>query len=279
MFDTLEKINTRPAPFEFYTASELWTDEHTSARMLAFHLNPDIDVSSRGTDFIDRSVEWLAGRFRIGPATRIADFGCGPGLYTTRLARRGAEVTGIDFSPRSIGHARDTADREGLPIRYVCRNYLEFDTPQRYDLILMIMCDFCALSPVQRRQLLGRFHRLLAPGGAVVLDVYALPAFDRRRETAVYEADLLDGFWSPERYYGFLNVFKYDRQKVTLDKYSIVEAARIRTVYNWLQHFSPEALDAEMAEAGFTVAARLADVAGTPFDPQGEEFAVVAEID
>lgn len=28
MFEELEKINTRPEPFEFYTASDLWTDEH-----------------------------------------------------------------------------------------------------------------------------------------------------------------------------------------------------------------------------------------------------------
>ncbi len=30
MFNELEKTNTRPKPFEFYTASDLWTDEHTS---------------------------------------------------------------------------------------------------------------------------------------------------------------------------------------------------------------------------------------------------------
>jgi hypothetical protein len=30
MFEELEKINIRPEPFEFYTASDLWTDEHTS---------------------------------------------------------------------------------------------------------------------------------------------------------------------------------------------------------------------------------------------------------
>jgi hypothetical protein len=30
MFKELEEINLRPAPFQFYTAKELWTDEHTS---------------------------------------------------------------------------------------------------------------------------------------------------------------------------------------------------------------------------------------------------------
>ena len=39
MFEELETINTRPKPFEFYTASDLWTDEHTSEQMLTFHLS------------------------------------------------------------------------------------------------------------------------------------------------------------------------------------------------------------------------------------------------
>jgi hypothetical protein len=37
MFEQLEKINNRPEPFEFYTAADLWTDEHTSGQMLRFH--------------------------------------------------------------------------------------------------------------------------------------------------------------------------------------------------------------------------------------------------
>ena len=95
MFEELEKINARPDPFEFYTAGDLWTDEHTSVRMLEFHLDGNIDASSRKVEFIDRSVDWIISRFGVGPGVKIADFGCGPGLYTTRLAQRQAEATGI----------------------------------------------------------------------------------------------------------------------------------------------------------------------------------------
>jgi len=80
MFRELERINTRPAPFEFYAAKDLWTDEHTSERMLAFHLNEDIDVSSRNGEFIERSVEWIVSRFGVEAGMKIADFCCGPGL-------------------------------------------------------------------------------------------------------------------------------------------------------------------------------------------------------
>ena len=276
MFETLECINRRPKPFEHYTARELWTDEHTSQRMLAYHLNGDIDVASRTFAFIERSAQWMASHFNVGPQTKIADFGCGPGLYATRLARTGAAVTGIDFSERSIDYARDIAAKESLDINYVTQSYLEFDTADRFDLILMIMCDYCALSPTQRGDLLQRFFTLLKPGGAALLDAYSLDAFEARQEKTVYERNLLDGFWSPNAYYGFLNTLKYEAEKVVLDKYTIVEAERTRTVYNWLQYFSVDALEREVRESGLEVEDVFADVAGATFNPERSEFAAVA---
>lgn len=276
VFDVLEGINARPRPFEFYTAHELWTNQHTSARMLALHLDENIDVSSRRLGFINRSVEWITEHFRIGADTRIIDFGCGPGLYAERLAEQNAAVTGVDFSKRSIEYAEAVAARKGLAIHYVNQNYLEYETTESFDLILMIMCDFCALSPTQRKAMLGKFLAILKPGGVVLLDVYSTTAFHQREETATYEANLLDGFWSPDKYYGFLNTFKYEEEKVVLDKYTVVEQSGTRTVYNWLQYFSADKLKKELVDAGFEVEAFYADVAGSPFDPEGSEFTVVA---
>jgi len=277
MFEELERINARPKPFEFYTASDLWTEEHTSEQMLSYHLNEDIDLSSRNTAFINRSVDWIASHFDIGTGVRIADFGCGPGLYATRLAQRQADVTGIDFSKRSIQYAQQVATNEGLSIHYMNHNYLEFETNDRFHLILMIMCDFCALSPDQRKRMLTKFHSMLEQGGSVLLDIYSLNAFEKRTETALYEANLLDGFWSPNKYYGFQNSFKYESEKVVLDKYTIVEAGKTRTIYNWLQYFSPDTLEKEFSECNFTVEDFLSDVAGTPFDSRADEFAVIAK--
>ena len=276
MFEDLEKINERPEPFQFYTASDLWTDEHTSKQMLSFHLNEAIDVSSRNADFINRSVEWIAFEFNIGRDTKVADFGCGPGLYATRLAKHGANVTGIDFSKRSIAYAKEVAASEQLNISYVIQNYLEFETEDQFDLVLMIMCDFCALSPKQRKGILSKFYKILKPSGSVLLDVYSLSAFEQKKEAAAYEVNQLNGFWSSNKYYGFFNTFKYDEEKVVLDKYTIIESDRTRQVYNWLQYFAPEDLESEFAEAGFFVKRIYSDVAGTPYNRKSSEFAIIA---
>jgi cyclopropane fatty-acyl-phospholipid synthase-like methyltransferase len=276
MFQELEEINSRPAPFQFYTADDLWTDEHTSGQMLGYHLNESVDMSSRNRNFIDRSVKWIVSRFGVDEKTRVADFGCGPGLYAERLAQQGATVTGIDFSENSIRYAQQAAARKGLDITYVLMNYLDFETPERFDLITMIMCDFCALSPDQRKTMLSKFRSLLKPEGAVLLDVYSLNSFNQREESATYEFNQLNGFWSSDDYYCFVNTFKYDNEHVILDKYTVIEERRKRTVYNWLQYFSEDSLRKEFEENEFRIEALYSDVAGKPLNPDSAELAVIA---
>jgi len=277
MFKELKEINVQPAPFQFYTAEELWTDEHTSKKMLEYHLNESIDASSRNKNFIERSVEWIVSHFEVDKNTEIADFGCGPGLYTTMLAERGAIVTGIDFSENSLKYAEQVAAENGLKVNYVLTDYLDFETTSRYDLIIMIMCDFCVLSPKQRKKLLSKFNSILKPNGSVLLDVYSLNSFEQREESATYELNQLNGFWSPEDYYCFVNTFKYEKEKVILDKYTIIEESRKRVVYNWLQCYSKDSLRNEFEENGFKIEELYSDVAGKPFTSESAEIAIVAK--
>ena len=274
-FSALESVNEKPRPYSVCTASELWTDEHTSEQMLAFHLDGEIDMSSRRTGFIDNSVRWLNEHFELSKGSRVIDFGCGPGLYTSRIARLGAEVFGVDFSSRSIAYARARAKRENLEVNYIEADYLDFQPKDTFDLIIMIMCDFCALSPKQRSTMLAKFEGILSDQARIVLDVYSLKAFDEKQEGLVCEKNQLNGFWSADPYYGFVASFKYDDEKVSLDKYTIVEKNRQREIYNWLQYFTPESLEREAHAVGLQVDELYGDVAGNRYDAAAAEFAVV----
>ncbi len=277
MFETLKKINHKPELFEFYSAETLWNNQHTSKQMLEYHLNESLDMASRNKVFIETSVEWLVSKFNIGSGTMVCDFGCGPGLYTTRLAERGASVTGVDFSANSLQYARETAGKKSLEVEYIVQNYLDFKTDKTYDLITMIMCDFCALSLEQRKKLLSTFSNCLSDTGSLVLDVYSLKTYEQREETTIYEHQQLNGFWSDSDYYGFVNTFKYDEEKVVLDKYTIIEADRNWEVYNWLQYFSLDTLKSEFAENGFRIEEIYSDISGTPYNSDSVEIAIVAK--
>jgi SAM-dependent methyltransferase len=275
-YEALEAINRRPDIWSAYTADTLWTDPHISAQMLACHLNPDIEAASRNHAFIDRSAAWIVETFHLDQGRRVADFGCGPGLYTTRFAAAGARVTGIDFSERSIRYARAQAAAAGLEIDYIVHDYLTYETDEVFDLITLIYCDLCALSPAQRSRLLTKFRSLLAEGGAILRDVHTLVPYAQLEESATYAYRLMGGFWAPGDYYGFANTFIYDEEKVVLDQYTLVEPDRTRTVYNLLQYYTPAALHDEFAANGLVIEVQYANVAGDPYREAAPEIAVVA---
>jgi hypothetical protein len=55
-----------------------------------------------------------------------------------------------------------------------------------------------------------------------------------------------------------------------------VEPAGQREFFNWIQCFDPSSLQSELSEAGWTLETTFGNVAGEPFDPEGQFFAVVA---
>lgn len=276
MYTKLKEINHKPNAFEFYTADSLWADPHTSEQMLSYHLNGDVDLASRNKGFIEKSIAWIISHFGVGEQTQICDFGCGPGLYTSGLARAGAKVTGVDFSKNSITYARTYAKQEKLNINYIHQNYLEYQTEERYDIITMIMCDYCALSPAQRKMILDKLHQHLNDDGCVLLDAYSLKGFEERAETSLYEHMQLHGFWSKNDYYGFLSTFKYEEEKVVLDKYTIIEETNSKVIYNWLQYFSEDMLLNELNNSGFKVQGFYDDVKGSQYSNNSTEFAIIA---
>ncbi|MBN2738183.1 MAG: methyltransferase domain-containing protein [Spirochaetales bacterium] len=159
MFKNLTQLNSKPENQEIITTCDLWTDPHRASQMLNYHLDPESDISSRKHGFIKKSAQWIYDYFKLGPNKLVADFGCGPGLYTQALAKMGAQLTGIDFSSPSLTYAKTQAQKAGLAIDYIQGNYLELSLDKSYDLVIMIFCDFCALSPKQRVRL--KFNKLV----------------------------------------------------------------------------------------------------------------------
>ena len=187
-------------------------------------------------------------------------------------------MTGLDFSENSIRYARGKAASANQAITYVQADYLDFDQTDHFDLITMIMCDFCALNPLQRNKVLKKIHASLKQGGSVLLDVHSKTAYAERDEVSFYEKNHLDRFWCEEDYYCFVNTFKYKSEHVILDKYNIMkESGESEEIFNWLKYFCVEELSKEMRDAGFFVKDVFRDVSGTPFSENDHEFAVVAQ--
>jgi len=275
MFKKISNATTKPAVWSEYTADILWTDNHIASQMLAFHLDPELSLASRTASFIEESVSWLTCEFKLDEASKVIDFGCGPGLYTHRLKERGiGTVVGLDFSRNSLKYAEEQAERERLSIEYNHGNYLEYSDSRTFDLITLVMCDLCALNPQQRSKLFSQFKLLLAPNGSIALDVYTATRFANQSESLSLEKNSMNGFWSDKDYWCIQSSFKYEDEKVTLDKYVISQEDKEWTVLNWLQHFTIENLSRELAAHNLEIKRTYSDLRGTPFT-DGDEMALV----
>ena len=273
MYEDLKHLSERPSVFSVYSVDTLWTEPHLAKKMLETHLNQETALASRPAKAIDRVVSWMDEA--IGLTGRsVCDLGCGPGLYSGRYAARGANVIGLDFSSNSISYARSQATSGEGAVAYRVANYLTDQLPEQQDLITLIYCDLCALSPSQRQTLLVKIRDCLVPGGKLVFDVYSEKAFDCVIEGVSFGRNLMNGFWSENDYYAFQNTFRYDCNAVSLDRFTIIEQARTWEVFNWLQYFSPNDVRREIEAAGFS---SIEFVQGFDVDPQDEmTFGIIA---
>lgn len=98
---------------------------------------------------------------------RVLDAGCGTGIYSIELARRGGRVQAIDTSPEMIGQARIKALKEGLHIDFIKADALKLPFPDgHFDLVISV-CMLCFIK--EREAALLEMKRVLKPGGRIAI--------------------------------------------------------------------------------------------------------------
>ncbi|MFK4083139.1 class I SAM-dependent methyltransferase [Kribbella sp. NPDC020789] len=123
------------------------------------------------TSYAERVVdgpEWEVEGFdlitQLAAGHPVLDVGCGPGRTTALLAERG-KVTGLDLSPGMIEVAR--RDHPGLDFRIGSMTALEFPDESFGGVV-----SWWSLIHLPRDvvpQALAEFHRVLTPGGALLI--------------------------------------------------------------------------------------------------------------
>jgi SAM-dependent methyltransferase len=244
--------------------------------MLKVHLDPNIDAASRIPETIDRSVQWIIEMLALKTDDAVLDLGCGPGLYASRFARAGLQVTGVDYSRSSIDYASRHASEHNLNIHYRYQNYLELVDENLYDAVFLIYGDFCPLDPQQRATLLKNVNRGLKPGGRFVLDVTTR---EHRRKHGNknnwYAAE--SGFWKPGPHLVLEEGFDYPEQSIWLNQYTVIEGDGKVSVYrNWFQDYTSETITEELALGGFSVESLWGDLTGRQHSPDSEWIGIVA---
>ncbi|OCL25720.1 hypothetical protein U472_15445 [Orenia metallireducens] len=270
----LMELSQKPQLFE-RNKTLFWDDPHISKKMLEAHLNPDWDAASRKMSTIDKSVEWLNEDVFSKKDIKVLDLGCGPGLYASRLAKLSYSITGIDYSQRSINYAQKEATENNLDIKYIYQNYLTIDFEAEFDVIMLIFCDFGALTNEERDILLKKIYKALKPGGIFVFDVFT----DRNRDKDVLSRSweiTEDGFWNEKPYLALTETFLYPEDDTLLDQTIVMTEDGETKIYRLFNHFYTKAtITNVLDEFGFKDHSYYSDVTGKRYSKKSKTLAVV----
>ena len=124
------------------------------------------------------------------PGQRLLDIGTGTGAVAREMARRGADVTGLDRSAALLDEARRLAAIDGQVMRFVEAPAEEIGLPDTaFDVVTAAQCWHWFDRPAAARECL----RLLAPGGRLVI---AHLDWERRPGNVVEATTELIAAWS-----------------------------------------------------------------------------------
>jgi 2-polyprenyl-3-methyl-5-hydroxy-6-metoxy-1,4-benzoquinol methylase len=105
--------------------------------------------------------EWVMSQAGDMRGMTVCDIGCGSGRFVTSLAKRGAQVTGVDFAPEMLKLAGQLAEKEGVADRcqFVLNDVLDWKTDQQFDLVIAIgFWDYVA-DPFPRLQVIRKLTK------------------------------------------------------------------------------------------------------------------------
>jgi SAM-dependent methyltransferase len=230
-----------------------WHDPDFSERMLQEHLSQEHDAASRRLETVNHHVQWIHHRLLAGRPTRILDLGCGPGLYTGRLAKLGHECVGIDYSPASIAHARQQSRQEKLRCIYLNQDIRAADYGTNFGMIMLIFGEFNVFRPADARLILNKAYHALAPGGLLLLEPHVYSTIQRvgelqrswySSEGGLFSASpylyLQESFWNPDSSTTALRYFVIDASTGKVDLYA-----------QSMQAYTDEQYRLILAESGF----------------------------
>lgn len=219
----LDIVHRTPVPEAWAEGEKIpWDDPGFSHRMLAEHLSQAHDHASRRAETIETHVAWIHNVVLEGRSARILDLGCGPGLYTERLARLGHSCVGIDFSPAAIDYATTAA--RGLDCAYHLGDIREADYGREFDLVMLIFGEFNVFRRTDAQSILARSRQALVDGGRLLLEVHTVEAVQRIGTVASAWRTAERGLFSDRPHLRFEESFWDERQRVATERYFIVDA-------------------------------------------------------
>ena len=199
-------------------------------------INSDIDYSE-WADFIEKII---ARDYKQGKPELVLDLGCGTGSMTLELAKRGYDMTGIDYSPEMLDIARNRAIDEGLDSKmlWLCQDMTEFELYGTVDVTVSCLDSLNHLTgSSELESSLKLVHNYLIPDGLFIFDINGKYKFENIYADNSYVIEEDGSFCVWQNYYDaktklcdfYITLFK-EGQNGTYRRYDEVQTERMYTL-------------------------------------------------
>jgi SAM-dependent methyltransferase len=223
--------------------------------MLAEHLTQDHNHASRRFETIDREVRWIHEELLGGTPTPILDLTCGPGLYTSRLARLGHKCVGIDYAPESLRYAEETASNAGLACTYRFEDVRTADYGHGYGMAMMISGQFNVFRRSDARAILEKAFSALLPDGLLLLEPQRFDSIGKngRAGTSWYSCGEGGGLFSDRPHLCLIESFWDSERQAATERFFIIDAETAEVTRHALTNeaYTDEQFRELLTEVGF----------------------------
>ena len=234
--------------------------------------NSEIDYS-KWADFIEENIK---NEYK-NKAELVLDLGCGTGKMTLELAKRGYDMTAIDYSTEMLNIARTEAEIYSLSERilFLCQDMREFELYGTVDVV--VSCLDCINHLTATKDLQKCFslvHNYLMPDGLFIFDVNGKYKFENiySDRSYVVESDGNVCIW--QNYYNekskicdfYITVFS-ELEDGTYERSEEIQRERMYTL---------RTLSRELLKSGFELVGAYSDFDFTQATDSSERIYVVA---
>ncbi|GIV45279.1 MAG: SAM-dependent methyltransferase [Ignavibacterium sp.] len=131
------------------------------------------DLKTPTPAFIDLlSSEYFEGR------RKFLVVGCGYGYDAIEAAKKGFEVTALDFSEKAIEFARSLAQKEKVNINFLVEDFFNLNNTFSNSFeIIFDYVTYCAIDPGRRKEYADKIYQLLKPEG--IFSIILFPVENR----------------------------------------------------------------------------------------------------
>lgn len=276
LLDALHRRTTPPIPWA-EDENIPWHDPDFSRRMLREHLDQTHNLASRTYPVIDEQILWIWDAASLSEGSKVVDLACGPGFYSDRLASRGCECLGVDFSPAAIDHAQEQAVARNLNVTYALGDIRTTDYGVGNDLILLLFGEFNVFRKEDARQLLTRAHTGLNETGTLILEPSRFSAFGKSSRESSWRT-FEKSVFSDNPHTALEEVWWDAEAKTETRRYYIIdgESDRLSSMGSTSQAYTDEDYRSLLGECGFTSVAFYPSLIGEETDVTPEMMVVVA---